>query len=180
MSIGAENKEKKLLGTILEEEKRMERLLDGLKEICRIDNRMDLEETSDVDLNTLLPLVISRYPHRDYPEISVDFASDVEGAARVRAAPDRIIQIVTNPVDNSLSYSPEGASVHVRLSKDGRKNTFSIIIEDEGPGFREGSIDFLFNRFYSDRDDETGKNHSGLGLSIVKAIAREIRRRMPA
>ena len=44
-----------------------------------------------------------------------------------------------------------------------------LIIEDEGPGFNETSIDKVFNRFYSNRPEKFGE-HSGLGLNIVKNL----------
>ena len=50
-----------------------------------------------------------------------------------------------------------------------KKKNAQLIIEDEGPGFNETSIDKVFDRFYSNRPEKFGE-HSGLGLNIVKNI----------
>ena len=44
-----------------------------------------------------------------------------------------------------------------------------LIVEDQGPGFKENNIDKIFNRFYSNRPEKFGE-HTGLGLNIVKNI----------
>ncbi|MBI9104168.1 MAG: HAMP domain-containing protein [Spirochaetales bacterium] len=168
MCKSSESKEARMLNTILEEELRMERLLQKLREISRIDNQMDLEKIEEIDLNTLIPLVISRYPLKDYPEIPVRFISEVQGPATIFAAADRLIQVLTNPIDNGISFSPAGGSIEVILNQE--TGYFTITINDEGPGIREGSLPNLFNRFFSDRDESDRRDHSGLGLSIVKSI----------
>ena len=45
-----------------------------------------------------------------------------------------------------------------------------LIVEDSGHGVTKGEEEKIFTRFYSHRNDEQKKNHSGLGLSTVKAI----------
>ena len=82
-------------------------------------------------------------------------------------AEGKLEQIVANLLDNAVSFSPINSKISVICnikSKDAQ-----LIIEDEGPGFNETSIDKIFNRFYSNRPEKFGE-HSGLGLNIVKNI----------
>ena len=57
----------------------------------------------------------------------------------------------------------------LRASRDG--DYIKISVEDEGPGIPDGSIEAIFDRFYSERPEgERFGTHSGLGLSISRQI----------
>jgi two-component system sensor histidine kinase ChvG len=78
--------------------------------------------------------------------------------------------VLTNLIDNAISFSPEGGTVTVtaRIAAP----FVEILVEDEGPGIPEDRLEIIFDRFYSDRpatDTSRGKN-SGLGLSISREI----------
>ncbi|MBN2875238.1 MAG: sensor N-terminal transmembrane domain-containing protein, partial [Spirochaetales bacterium] len=165
-----------LLVSIRDEELRMERLLSRLREIGRLDNDMAGEPTELVDLSLLIPVILARYPHKDFPSVGVDFIDETTGNARIRAHPDRLVQALVNPVDNAISFSPSGARVVVRLcaaSRDGAEG-YRITVDDSGPGVGQSSLPHVFDRFYSDRPARPAQatdDHAGLGLAIVKAIA---------
>jgi len=158
-----------LLERVRDEERRMERLLAGLREMGGIDNRLDGESVQPVDLRALVPVALARYPHRDYPTVRVLFEDAVGGPALARVNPDRLVQAITNPVDNAVSFSPAGATVTVRLRALG--GSYLVDVDDDGPGIAEASKGKAFDRFYSDRPEGERQSHSGLGLAIVKAIA---------
>jgi two-component system sensor histidine kinase ChvG len=87
--------------------------------------------------------------------------------------PDSLTQVLANPLDNALSFSPPGGevSIHLEAEDDGARGRFwRITIDDEGPGIREETGGRYFDRFYSERPGEEKPDHSGLGLAIVKAI----------
>jgi two-component system, OmpR family, sensor histidine kinase BaeS len=82
---------------------------------------------------------------------------------------DRVIQILTNIINNALKYTPEGNSVTLSVVESDDMVGFSI--EDEGTGIPEEDIQHVFERFYrgdKSRDRKTGG--IGIGLSIVKAL----------
>lgn len=82
---------------------------------------------------------------------------------------DRVIQILTNIINNALKYTPEGNSVTLSVVESEDMVGFSI--EDEGTGIPEEDIQHVFERFYrgdKSRDRKTGG--IGIGLSIVKAL----------
>ncbi|MBU0927450.1 MAG: HAMP domain-containing protein [Spirochaetes bacterium] len=166
--VGAPGAERTLLAGIRDEELRMERLLAGLRELGGIDNRMDGEALETVDLARLVPVALSRYPHPGYPDVRVSFEDAVGRPALVRVNPDRLVQIVANPVDNAVSFSPPGSAVTVRLAE--APGGYAITVDDEGPGLLESSRLKAFDRFYSDRPEGDRDSHSGLGLAIVKAV----------
>ncbi|MFS1515464.1 sensor histidine kinase [Bacillus sp. SCS-151] len=82
---------------------------------------------------------------------------------------DKIIQILTNVVNNALQYTPQEktVSIHIEINHD----QIVFIVKDEGEGISEDDLPFLFERFYrgdKSRDRKTGG--VGIGLSIVKAL----------
>src|SRR4029450_12012927 len=82
----------------------------------------------------------------------------------------RLGRVVTNLIDNALSFSPSHGAVTVSARRVGGE--IEIVVDDEGPGVPVDKLEEIFNRFYSDRpqtDNTVGKN-SGLGLSISREI----------
>lgn len=80
----------------------------------------------------------------------------------------RLAQVVTNLMDNAVSFSPEGGTVTATITTTA--DTLTIAIMDEGSGIR-GDVSRIFQRFYTDRPDgEHFGDHSGLGLAISKQI----------
>lgn len=173
--------DRSLLSRIRDEELRIERLLSRLREIGRVDNDMAGEATELVDLGLLVPVILSRYPHKDFPSVPVVFYNEAGSPATVCVNPDRLVQLLVNPVDNAVSFSPPGSQVAVRLRLDAVRGSagYILAVEDKGPGVDEASLPRVFDRFYSDRPvvgtasdaGTVGDDHAGLGLAIVKAIA---------
>jgi two-component system, OmpR family, sensor histidine kinase BaeS len=82
---------------------------------------------------------------------------------------DRVIQILTNIINNALKYTPTGKTVTLSVIEVDQMVGFCI--EDEGLGISEEDIPLVFERFYrgdKSRDRKTGG--IGIGLSIVKAL----------
>jgi two-component system sensor histidine kinase ChvG len=82
----------------------------------------------------------------------------------------RLGRVITNLLDNAISFSPERGVVTVSARRAGKD--VEIIVDDDGPGMPSDKLEEIFKRFYSDRpqtDRTVGKN-SGLGLSISREI----------
>jgi two-component system, OmpR family, sensor histidine kinase BaeS len=83
---------------------------------------------------------------------------------------DRLMQILSNILNNALKYTPEGKSVTLSISTE-KDGYIGFLIQDEGLGMAEDDIPHIFERFYrgdKSRDRKTGG--VGIGLSIVKAL----------
>jgi two-component system, OmpR family, sensor histidine kinase ChvG len=88
----------------------------------------------------------------------------------VRGLEERLSRVITNLLDNAISFSPANGIVRVSARRSGPE--IEIVVEDEGPGIPANKLEDIFKRFYSDRpqtDRTVGKN-SGLGLSISREI----------
>ena len=91
----------------------------------------------------------------DLPEISAD--------------PGRMVQVVSNLVDNALLYTPEGGRIDLsaRVVAEG----LEFRVQDSGPGIAENELERVFERFYrSDPSRQRNEGGSGLGLAIAKSI----------
>lgn len=83
---------------------------------------------------------------------------------------DRLMQILSNILNNALKYTPEGKNVTISVSSQ-KEGFVGFKVQDEGAGMAEDDLPHIFERFYrgdKSRDRKTGG--VGIGLSIVKAL----------
>jgi two-component system phosphate regulon sensor histidine kinase PhoR len=94
----------------------------------------------------------------------------LEDEILVNADKERIQQVLTNLIDNSIKYGKKGGTTEVSI-EDLIKNKIIVRVTDNGEGIESNHLTRLFERFY--RVDKSGSREeggSGLGLSIVKHI----------
>jgi len=149
---------------------RMEHLLSSVREISRIDARLEAEPAGPVDLRELLPAVLDSFRLHTGDGSRIAFRSP-PGPVHAVAAPERLAQVVENLLDNAVGFSPPGGEVTVELAAE--PDTAVLRVGDRGPGIPEEHRDRIFDRFFTWRPDEphARNGHTGLGLAIVKAIA---------
>ncbi|MEZ4874316.1 MAG: ATP-binding protein [Flavobacteriaceae bacterium] len=102
--------------------------------------------------------------------ISLTFDIDYTDSIMVHADRERIQQILTNLIENSIKYGKEDGTTEVSV-EDLIKNKVIVRVTDNGEGIEKEHIPRLFERFY--RVDKSGSRKvggSGLGLSIVKHL----------
>lgn len=147
---------------------RMEHLLSSVREISRIDARLEAEPAVPVDLRELLPGVLESFRLRTGARIALRAPAAPVHAV---AAPERLEQVFENLLDNAVGFSPPGSEVAVELKAE--EDAAVVTVEDQGPGIPEEHRERIFDRFFTWRPDEphARNGHTGLGLAIVKAIA---------
>lgn len=93
------------------------------------------------------------------------------GKRKVRLDPAYFKSIVENLVDNASKYSPEGATITIRLRSKPEKKQFTLTVADNGIGIEKQDFDKLFLKFSRLQNEysETSEG-SGLGLYWVKQI----------
>jgi two-component system sensor histidine kinase GlrK len=94
-------------------------------------------------------------------------------SGRVWAPADgaRIEQVLDNLLSNALKFSPEGATVNLRLHPDPKEGVVHVSVADTGPGIPPEDLPHIFERFYQGRAH--AKNTlagSGLGLALAKKV----------
>jgi two-component system sensor histidine kinase ChvG len=160
---------RELLDLVQREVARLEHLLKEVREMARLDAQVEGEARPTVQLETLLPSLVEGARRRVPPGVAIELELD-DRPVPVRAAPERLAQVVENLLDNAMSFAPEGTAVSVRLVRGATRARLSV--RDRGPGIPEQHLQRVWARFFSYRPPGTGdgKPHTGLGLAIVKAI----------
>ena len=148
---------------------RMERLLNEAREISRIDARIDEEELEPVRLDVLLEGLVEAFRLRRGDRGPGFTLALADREVTVLASADRLTQVFENLFANAVSFSPATGTVTATLRIEDK--TAVVTITDEGPGIPEEHVERIFSRFFSYRPDHPDDGgHSGLGLSIVRAV----------
>ncbi|MGB0392975.1 MAG: sensor histidine kinase [Flavobacteriaceae bacterium] len=102
--------------------------------------------------------------------INLEFDIPYETPILVHADAERIMQVVTNLVINSLKYGVDGGTTEISFQDMGNDKLL-IRVTDNGEGIDEEHLPRLFERFYRvDRTGNRSQGGSGLGLAIVKHV----------
>lgn len=159
----------KFLGTIYKNTQRVNQLLDDLIYLHHLEGSQesepglaDLTETIEELKDLLGPM-----------EKEVNYKFD-PGTARIHAA--HLISVLTNLISNAAKYSL-GEVIVVEMKRGG--GFLEIRVADQGPVIEPSEAERIFERFYTvSKSRNRGESGSGLGLSIVKHIARIYRGRV--
>ena len=180
---GVYTPERRHLETIRDQSRVLARIVDDLRTISLAEGGNLHLERSAVDTRAVLNSVAAGFEARAAGG-SINLSVAVPEGLVVDADPDRLRQIIGALVDNALRHTPEGGSIRLAASAVAplgpvsaiRPNTarqvVRLSVEDSGPGIPADSLARIFERFYqADPSRARGTGTSGLGLSIVRALA---------
>jgi two-component system sensor histidine kinase ChvG len=170
-SVKDEKARAQLFGLIDEDVRRIDRLITDIAAASRLDAELSRTRFQPVDVARLAEGLVAAYTAGgpDRRGVRIETRLPATGQAMVHADADRLAQVLNNLIDNAISFSPEGSLVEVSVGR--READVTIEVADHGPGVPPEVRDSIFERFYSERTvgQEYGQ-HSGLGLSIARAI----------
>ncbi len=153
------------LASAREEVARLERLADDLLVLARLDeDRLPLHRER-LEVGELLGSVAARFEPRATGRGRAVAVAAEPGLA-VEGDRVRVEQAVANLVDNALRHGEGRVAVAGRRAEGG----VEIAVADEGPGVAPADAEAVFDRFVRGRP--AGGGGAGLGLAIVRAIAR--------
>lgn len=153
-----------------EELMRLVRLVNELEKLLAAENPQIKLEKVDLEAGTVLAALGEMFMplfNQKGVELHIQEALQEEW---FQGDKDKIVQILTNILNNALKYTPEGKRVTISVLSE-QDDYVCFLIEDEGAGMAEEDIPHIFERFYrgdKSRDRKTGG--VGIGLSIVKAL----------
>jgi two-component system sensor histidine kinase ChvG len=165
-------KQRRLLGIVLEDVQRLDRLISDISDASRLDAELSRVEPGPVEIGRMLRAladVQEAAATETSPRLLLALPEGDDGGLAVSGIEGRLVQVFRNLLANAISFSPPGGTIRIAAQRDG--STALVTIEDDGPGIPEGKLEAIFERFYSERPSgEKFGTHSGLGLSISKQI----------
>ena len=160
---------RRFLAMIQKNAARMHRLIDDILELSAIEAGNVKVQPESVELHALVDDVIGSLSAVAAAR-GVAIRNLVELEARVFADPHRLVQMLTNLIDNAIKFNREGGTVLIKYDSHGADR---ISVEDNGEGIPAHHLDRLFERFYRvDRARSRELGGTGLGLAIVKHLAK--------
>ena len=149
--------------------KRMQRLIEDLLDVARIEAGALVVRPSREELRPILDEVADLFADQAESR-SIRLAVDgADEGVEARVDRDRITQALANLLDNALRLTPEGGAVTVSVAVVDDGEHVDISVADTGPGIEPEQIERLFDRFQQGEGRDTGA--AGLGLTIVQGVA---------
>lgn len=169
----SKDESEKYLKIALSETKRLNALITSMLDLSRLDSGKNPLMMVKFDINDVIREIIPKFEPaliKKAVQLNVDFARE---NCYVYADKDKIIQVITNLVDNAIKYSPSYSRIILMTSIHGNKAYVSV--KDFGYGISKKDQMLIWDRFYmTDKSRSPVKTKgSGLGLSIVKKIIDE-------
>ncbi len=162
--------QKHYLSIVLDETKRLSRLVTDLLDISKLEQGKFNLEIRELDINELIRLTIIKSEKRITDkniQLTVNFESENQW---VLADKDSIQRVLTNLLDNAIKFTEQDGFIDIRTGT-GDKNKVFVSIQNSGTGIEKEDLKYVFDRFYkSDKSRSMNKNGTGLGLYIVKNI----------
>lgn len=174
----------RFLETMEREAGRMNRLVDDLLSLSRVETEERVRPTKLQDLSDLMQSVCHGLrPLADGAGVEIVLSRSIT-AMRVTGDADQLIQVFTNLVENAIKYGSDGKRIEIsfaQIARDPvlRSAALEVDVRDFGPGIDSIHLHRLTERFYrADNHRSRELGGTGLGLAIVKHIVNRHRGRL--
>ncbi len=162
-------KQQRYLRRMLENADRLIRMIEALLDRTRIESgRLDLVP-GEVDLGQCVADAVEQLRLLAQAKQQTLEAVGPPLPLMVWADRDRLIQIVTNLVQNAVKFTPESGSILVVVRQENQKLAW-VSVRDTGPGIPPEFLDQIFDPFFRVKQAQSGTKGLGLGLSIVQTL----------
>ena len=160
---------RRFLSTIVSNARRMQRLVDNLLDLARLESGQWRPEPEPIDLEAVAQETWSEFQGGARAQ-GIAFETDTcPDAGSVFADADALREVLTNLIDNSLRYTSAGGRIVCRGKAE--RGGVSVSVADNGSGMAREHLPRVFERFYrADQSRSRDEGGTGLGLAIVKHI----------
>lgn len=162
-------RQKEVLDIGMQNVSRLNRLIDALLDITKIEAGLMPMDISRTDLGGLLAVTASEYAFLG-AERGIAVAKELPSAPLVSYCDgERVREVIINLVSNALKFTPQGGII--TLSARPWEGEALLCVENSGPGIEEENLPRLFNKFAQlGGKRQSGTKGTGLGLAISKGI----------
>ncbi len=166
-SATTQEQKQRLTANIKESSHRMNRLIERMLELAKLEKRVRIDEMDNFKLKNIMQnLVNDRQGTLQNRQITIQ--QRFEATLELQGDPLLIEQAISNLLDNAIEFSPQKSDIIISASiKDGIQ---TISIDDHGQGIPDYAFNKLYDRFFSLPRPDSHKRSTGLGLSFVREI----------
>jgi len=170
-----EEAKKNFLSLMLKETIRMEDLIKDLLTLSKIEQQEHVKPSNKINIQEIIEYVQKFYQESfSKKNISIDNNLDLQHLD-VIGDKDRLIEIFSNLINNSIKYSEPNKKIYISSQKNSNEQ-LEIHIKDEGIGIPRELLPRISERFFRVENEKTRKiNGTGLGLAIVKHLIKQHR-----
>jgi signal transduction histidine kinase len=151
------------LAVISAETDRLARLVRDVLDLARLEAHQFTLEEQEVELRRLLEQAYQSFTE-EARRRGIDYECSLLSNPVISTDGDRVLQIVSNLLDNAFAWTPDGGKIGLELSSSNGK--VSVAVTDSGPGIGAEERERIFRPFWSRAGDGTG-----LGLPIARELA---------
>ena len=162
------DRENYYLKIVYDEVDRLARLVNDLLDMSAMESGKFNLAITEFDINQVISLCILNLEHKIQEKGLNVKATFHNNRAYVLGDRDRIIQVVTNIIENSIKYSNDDGEIKIDVYSKGEKVYVDIF--NSGECIEEKELNKIWDRFYKSDKSRTNKLSTGLGLPIVRSI----------
>jgi len=169
-----EETRKEFYSVIQSQAKRLNRLIEDILNISRIESGLIKVEKRPVSLTILIEeqlQMIKSYAEEKNIEIIGQKPIVFD---QVYVDKDMMSQVIVNLLSNAVKYTPSGGSIKIETEVDEITALARVSITDTGVGIPESEVEHVFDKFYRVSANEAQAKGTGLGLNLVKQIVEKV------
>ncbi len=160
--------QRRVLSTMQAQTERMQRLVEELLTLSRLESQQAPSADAPVPLDTLMQQLVQMGRQLSHGQHALESA--VTSADSILGSESELLSAFSNLVTNAVRYTPPGGRILLTWKRERSDGIFSV--QDSGIGIPSEHIPRLTERFYRvDRARSRETGGTGLGLAIVKQIA---------
>jgi len=154
------------LDVIRAETDRLTRLVRDVLDLARMEAHQFALEEQEVELKRLLEQAYQNFTE-EARRRGIDYECSLGTNPIISTDGDRVLQIVSNLLDNAFAWTPDGGRIALELAS--ANGSISVSVSDSGPGIGPEEQERIFRPFWSRAGDGTG-----LGLAIARQLAQAL------
>ena len=145
---------------------RLARLVGDVLDVARLEADQFTLEEQEVELKRLLEQAYQSFTE-EARRRGIDYECSLSANPVISTDGDRVLQIVSNLLDNAFAWTPDGGRIALELASS--NGSIAVSVSDSGPGIGREERERIFRPFWSRAGDGTG-----LGLPIARQLAQAL------
>lgn len=164
-ALKTQDQDNKHIGNIISESERMNRLIERLLVLSKLDENTEVQKTA-VSLSSCIEEMALTYESVAYDK-GIAYSYEIAENISFYANEDDIRQLTAILIDNAIKHTDSENKIFISLSE--HSGAIRLLVENTGSGISSEDIPHIFERFYK-ADTARSDNSFGLGLAIAKAV----------